>query len=83
VFENGVLRGIFGTKRDGVTEDWRTLHNEELHNLYFLLSIIRVMNRMRIKSAGNVACMWRKSNSQKVLVAKPEGCTPLRIFRHM
>jgi hypothetical protein len=43
VFENRVLRRLFGTKRDGVTGRWRKLHNEELHNLYSLPSIIRII----------------------------------------
>jgi uncharacterized membrane protein len=47
VFENRVLRRIFGPKRDEVTGEWRKLHNEELRNLYSLLSIIRI-----IKSKG-------------------------------
>jgi hypothetical protein len=43
VFENRVLRGIFGSKRDELTGGWRKLHNEELHNLYASLSTIRVI----------------------------------------
>jgi hypothetical protein len=43
VFENRVLRGIFGLKRDGVIGGWRTLHNEELHDLYCSPSIIRII----------------------------------------
>jgi hypothetical protein len=43
VFENRVLRRIFGAKRDEVTGDWRKMHNEELHNLYFSPSVIRVI----------------------------------------
>jgi hypothetical protein len=43
MFENRVLRRIFGPKRDGVTGGWRKLHNEELHNLYYLPSIIRII----------------------------------------
>jgi hypothetical protein len=43
VFENRVLRRIFGPKRDEVTGDWRKLHNEELHNLYSSPSIIRII----------------------------------------
>jgi hypothetical protein len=55
VFENRVLRRIFGTKRDGVTGGWRKLHNEELNNLYFSPSIIRVMKSRRMRWAGHVA----------------------------
>jgi hypothetical protein len=43
VFENRVLRGIFGPKRDEVTGEWRKLHNEELNDLYSLLNIMRVV----------------------------------------
>jgi hypothetical protein len=43
VFENRVLRGIFGPKWDEVSEDWRERHNEELHKLYFSSSIIRMI----------------------------------------
>jgi hypothetical protein len=55
VFENRVLRRIFGPKRDGVTAGWRKLHNEELHNLYSSPSIIRTMKPRRMKWAGHVA----------------------------
>jgi hypothetical protein len=57
VFENRVLRRIFGPKRDDVTGDWRKLHNEELHNLYSSPSIIKVMNPTRVKWRGHVAQM--------------------------
>jgi hypothetical protein len=48
VFENRVLRRIFGPKRDGVMGDWRKLHNEELHNLYSLPDIIRMIKSRRM-----------------------------------
>jgi hypothetical protein len=48
VFENRVLRRIFGPKRDEVTGDWRKLHNEELHNLYFSPNIIRMIKPRRM-----------------------------------
>jgi hypothetical protein len=67
VFENRVLRRIFGPKRDEVTGDWRKLHNEELHNLYSSPNIIRI-----IKSR-----MGEKSNAYRILVGKPEGKRPL------
>jgi hypothetical protein len=57
VFENRVLRGIFGPKRDEVTGGWRKLHNEELHNLYSSPSIIRMMKSRRMRWAGHVARM--------------------------
>jgi hypothetical protein len=57
VFENRVLRRIFGTKRDEVTGGWRKLHNEELHGLYSLPSIIRTIKARRMRWAGRVARM--------------------------
>jgi hypothetical protein len=55
VFENRVLRRIFGPKRDEVTGEWRKLLNVELRHLYCLPSIIRMMKSMRMRWAGNVA----------------------------
>jgi hypothetical protein len=52
VFENRVLRRIFGPKRDIVTADWRKLHNEELHNLYSSPNIIRMTKSRRMRWAG-------------------------------
>jgi hypothetical protein len=49
VFENRVLRRIFGPKRDDVTGEWRKLHNEELHNLYSSPNIIRIIKARRIR----------------------------------
>jgi hypothetical protein len=60
VFENRVLRRIFGQKRDEVTGDWRKLHNEELHNLYSSPSIIRMMKSWRIRWAGRGSCGQEK-----------------------
>jgi hypothetical protein len=59
VSENRVLRRIFGPKREEVAGGWRRLHNEELHNLYTSLNIIRVMNSVRKRWMGFVACMGR------------------------
>jgi hypothetical protein len=56
VFENRVLRGIFGLKRDNVTQ-WRKLYKEELDDLYSLPSIVRVIKSRRMRWAGHVACM--------------------------
>jgi hypothetical protein len=56
VFENRVLRRIFGPKRNGVMGGWRKLHNEELHNLYSSPSIIRIIkSRRRMRWVGHVA----------------------------
>jgi hypothetical protein len=54
VFENRVLRRIFGPKRDEVTGEWRNLNNEELHDLYSLPSIIRIIKSRRMRWAGHV-----------------------------
>jgi hypothetical protein len=57
VFENGVLRGIFGSKKDEVRGDCRKLHNEELHDLYCSPNIIWVIKWRRMRLVGHVACM--------------------------
>jgi hypothetical protein len=72
VFENRVLRGIFGPKRE---EDgsWRKLHNDELHNLYFSPNIVRVIKSRRMRWAGHVARMREVRVVYWVLVGRPEG----------
>jgi hypothetical protein len=60
VFENRVLRKIIRPKRDEVIGGWRKLHNEELHNLYCLPSIIRIIKPRRMRWAGHVARMREK-----------------------
>jgi hypothetical protein len=60
VFENRVLRRIFGPKRDEVTEDWRKLHDEDLHNLYSSPSTIRVTKSRRMRWAGHIARMGKR-----------------------
>jgi hypothetical protein len=60
VFENRVLRRIFGPRRDEVTGDWRKLHNEEPHNLYSLPNIIRMIKTRKKRWAGHVAQMGRR-----------------------
>jgi hypothetical protein len=60
VFENRVLRRIFGPKGDEVTGEWRKLHNEELSDLYTSPSIIRIIKSRRMRWAGHVAQMWEK-----------------------
>jgi hypothetical protein len=77
VFENRVLRRIFGPKRDEVTGEWRKLHKEELHNLYSSPDIIRQVKSRRMRWAGHVARMGEERNVYKVLVGKPEGKRPL------
>jgi hypothetical protein len=60
VFENRVLRRIFGPKRDEVTGEWRKLHNEELHDLYSSPSIIRIIKSLRMRWVDNVARIGRR-----------------------
>jgi hypothetical protein len=73
VFENKVLRRIFGPKRDEVTGGWRKLHNEELCDLYSLPSIIRIIKSRRMRWAGHVAQMREKRNVYRLLVGMSEG----------
>jgi hypothetical protein len=65
VFENRVLRSLFGPKRDGVTGGWKKLHNEELHNLYSSPSIIGIIKSLRMRWVGHVARMGEKRNVYK------------------
>jgi hypothetical protein len=78
VFENRVLRRIFGPTRDEVTGEWRKLHNRELHNLYSSPDIIRQIKSWRMSWAGHLARMGEGRNLYRVLVGKPEGKRPLR-----
>ena len=77
VFENRVLRTIFGPKRDGVTGEWRKLHSEELNDLYSSPNIVRVIKSRRMRWAGHVARMEEGRDVHKVLMGKPEGKKPL------
>jgi hypothetical protein len=70
MFENRVLRRIFGPKRDEVMGVWRKLHNEEHHNLYS--SPNRMIKSRKMRGAGHVAWMGEKSNAYRILVGKPE-----------
>jgi transcription termination factor 2 len=82
VFENRVLRRVFGPKRDEVTGEWRKLHNEELSDLHSLPSIVRVVKSRRMRWAGHVARMEEGRGVYRVLVGKPEGKRPLGRPRH-
>jgi hypothetical protein len=62
LFENRVLRGIFGPKRDEVTGEWRKLHSGELHNFYSSPDIIRQIKSRRMRWAGHVERMGRRNN---------------------
>jgi hypothetical protein len=77
VFENRVLKRIFGPKRDEVTGDWRKLHNEELHNLYSSPNIIRTIKSRRMRWAGHVVRIRETRNAYRILMGKPEGKRPL------
>ncbi|KAJ4443790.1 hypothetical protein ANN_05568 [Periplaneta americana] len=72
VFENKVLRKIFGAKRDEVAGEWRKLHNTELHALYSSSDIIRNIKSRRLRWAGHVACMGESRNAYRMLVGRPE-----------
>jgi len=73
LFENRVLRRIFGPRRDEVTVEWRRLHNEELNDLYSSPNIMRVIKSRRMRWAGHVARMGEERGVYRVLVGKPEG----------
>jgi hypothetical protein len=73
VFENRVLRRIFGSKRDEVMGERRKLHGEELHNLYSSPGTIRRMKSRRMRWSGHVAHMGEGRNVYRVLVGKPKG----------
>jgi hypothetical protein len=75
MYENRVLKRIFGPRRDEVTEDWRKWHNEQLHNLYSSPNIIRMIKSRRMRWAGHVARMGEKRNAYRILVGKPVGKT--------
>jgi hypothetical protein len=77
VFENRMLRRIFGPKRDEVTGGWRKVHSEEPHGLYSSPSIIRVIKERRMRWAGHVARMVDVRGAYNILVGRPEGRRPL------
>jgi hypothetical protein len=82
VFENRLLRRIFGPKRDEVMGQWRMLHSTMLHNLYSSPDIIWQIKSRRMRWTGHVAHMGERRNLYRVLVGKPKGKRPLERPRH-
>ena len=82
VFENRVLRKVFGSTRDEVTGEWRKLHNEELNDLYSLPNIVRVVKSRRMRWAGHVARMGEDRGVYRVSVGKPDRKRPLGRPKH-
>jgi hypothetical protein len=78
MFDEGVLRRIFGPEREEVAGGWRTLHSEELHSLYASPNIITVIRSRRMKWADNVERMGEMRNVYSILVGKPKGKRPFR-----
>jgi hypothetical protein len=76
VFENRVLRRVFGPMRDELTGEWRKLHNGELHDFYSSPDIIRQIKSRRMRWARQVARMGLGRNVYRVLVGKPVGKRP-------
>jgi hypothetical protein len=76
VYENKILRRIFGPKRDANGE-WRRLHNEELHSLYRSPNIVRVINSRRLRWASHEARMEESRSTLKILTGRPIRKTPL------
>ena len=77
LFENRVLRRLFGRKRDEVTRVWRNLHNQELNDLYSSPNIVRVIKSRRMGWEEHVACIGESRVVYRVLVGKPEGMNHL------
>jgi hypothetical protein len=75
-FENTVLTRIFGSKTDEVAGEWRSLHKEDLNDLYSSSNIIRVIKSRRMRRAGHAAHMGEKQDAYWILVEKPEGRRP-------
>jgi len=82
VFENRMLRRIFGCKRDEVTGKWSKLHNEELNDLYCSPITVPVIKSRRMRWAGHVAHKGEGRGMYRVLVRKPEGKRPMGRPRH-
>ena len=77
MFENMVLRRIFGPRRDKISGEWRRLHNEELSDPYSSPNIVRVIKSRRMRWTGHVVRMGEERGAYRVLMGKPEGKRPL------
>ena len=77
MFQNRLLRSIFGPKRDDVKREWRKLHNEELNDVYCSASIVGEIKSRRMRRVGHVAHMVDRKGVFRVLMGKPEGKRPL------
>jgi hypothetical protein len=77
VFENKVLKRVFGPKKDEMTGEWRKLHKKEVNDLYSLPNIARVVKSRRMRWAKHVARMGKDRGVHRVLVGKPEEKRPL------
>jgi hypothetical protein len=82
VFENRILRRIFGPKKDEVMAEWRKLHSEELHNLYSYPDTIRQSKSRRMRWVRRVTRMRKERKLYKVLVGKPKGKRPVERPKH-
>jgi hypothetical protein len=82
VFENRMLRRVFGPKRVEVTGEWTKLHNEELYDLYSSPNIVRMIKSRTMRWAGHAALMAEDRRVHRVLVEESEGKRPLGIPRY-
>jgi hypothetical protein len=82
VYENRVLRIIFGPKRIEVTREWRELHSEELNEMYSSPNIVWVIKSRRMRWTGHVVCMGDRRGIYRVLVGKTGGKRSLGRPRH-
>jgi len=78
VFENRVLRRIFGLEVHKITGEWKKIHNEEPKDLYCSPNVARMIKLRRMKWAGHVARIGESRDVYRVLIGKPEGKRPLR-----
>jgi len=82
MFENRVLKRIFGPKRGEVTGKWSKLHNGDLTDLYSSPNIIRVIKSCGMRWAGHVARTWERRGAYRIMMGKPKGKRPLGRPRH-